>query len=107
MDTEYWDIETGEPLTENDLRALFDDFIDDMHDNIVILGMSAPASDVLREFDPIAHRVEFSDWLDSEIGQTITDENPDSDDTDEATLANIDMEELAAFVKAWTESRGK
>jgi len=40
----------------------FNDYIDETHPEIIILGMSYLPSKVLYETDPIAYRVMFSDY---------------------------------------------
>lgn len=40
----------------------YDDMLDEIHGE----PMGYPASRILREVDPIAYRVGFHDWLDSE-----------------------------------------
>jgi len=43
----------------------YDDYLDEVYD-LASVGFSYAASRVLREVDPIAYRVGFWDWLDSE-----------------------------------------
>lgn len=78
-DYEYWDIQTGEGLTDSELYERYDDMLDEVYGE----PMGYPASHILREVDPIAYRVGFSDWLDAETGETITDEEPTDEDEDE------------------------
>lgn len=80
MDFEYWDIETGEGLSDNDLDERYSDMLDEVYGDVSIAGMEYPTSTALKELDPIAYRVGFADWLDSEIDETITDEAPADDE---------------------------
>lgn len=73
---DYWDIATGEGLTDHELHERFDDMLDDVYGDVEIAGMTYPASRTLLRVDPIAYRVSFNDWLDSELGETLTDEEP-------------------------------
>ena len=42
----------------------FNYYFDNNHGNVVIGNYTFSASEVLREFDPIAYNQEFNDWLD-------------------------------------------
>jgi hypothetical protein len=75
---DYWDIQTGEPLTDSELHERYDDMLDEVYGEF----MNLLASRILKETDPIAYRVGFSDWLDAETGETITDEEPTDDEED-------------------------
>lgn len=87
MDYEYWDLSTGEPLTDHELHERYDDMLDECYETVSIGEITFSPSTVLRECDPIAYRVYFSDWLDAELGETITDEAP-ADDDDETEDEN-------------------
>lgn len=77
---DYWDIATDEPLSDDDLYQRYDDLIDEVDGDVSVGTLSWAASRVLKEMDPIAYRVGFSDWLDSELGETITEDDPDDED---------------------------
>lgn len=51
----------------------FEDYIDETHETIVILGMKYCPSSVLKEIDPTAYACEFDNWLDA--NNLTTDEN--------------------------------
>lgn len=53
--TEHWD------TIEQALKA-YDDYLDEIYPDQIL---NIPAGRILREIDPIAYRVGFSDWLDS------------------------------------------
>lgn len=78
-----WDIATGEGLTEDDLLSRYDDMLDEVTGEIHIGNLTYLASRVLKEVDPIAYRVGFNDWHSSELGETITEDEPEDDDEDE------------------------
>ena len=63
-------------LAEYQLEELYKEFIDDTTETITIWGMEYSASTVIREVDPIAYRVGFSDWLDGLDACEDCDRNP-------------------------------
>ena len=70
--TTYYNRETGEALTEEQLYDMFDNALDDETPSITIGPWSFPqASYVLKKVDPEAYRESFLAWLDSEIGYQI------------------------------------
>lgn len=75
---DYWDIETGEGITDYELHRRYDEMLDETVEPWCIGDMYYDPSRVLKEVDPIAYRVGFSDWLDSELGETLTDEDPEA-----------------------------
>lgn len=81
-DYEYWDIQTGEGLTGSELYERYDDMLDEVYGDVSIAGMSYVTSYALKEVDPIAYRVGFNDWVDSEFGETLSDHAPEGDDDD-------------------------
>ncbi len=68
---DYRDANTGEPVEDWELSDRYDDFIDECYPTVEIMGMTYPASRTLKEVDPIAYRVGFNDWIDSELGETL------------------------------------
>lgn len=76
---DYWDISTGESLYDDELHERYDDMLDEVYGDF----LNMPASRILKETDPIAYRVGFSDWVDGETGETITDDEPESDDDED------------------------
>lgn len=66
-ETEQNDItaEEREPLEEWEAMKLYDDMLDECYPTYEINGMEFFASDILKECDPIAYRVGFSDYADS------------------------------------------
>lgn len=76
MSETYADIETGEELDDDTLHERYDDMLDEVTsdgDGVHIGNLTYAASAVLKAVDPIAYRVGFNDWLDSELGETIID----------------------------------
>lgn len=51
----------------------YDDMLDEVYPDLTVAGMGMSTSRVLKEVDPIAYRVGFSDWCDAE--QITTDED--------------------------------
>ncbi len=62
--------------TEHELEEMFEEFLDEVTEQIEILGMFYAPSYVLKECDPIAYRVTMSDWLDSLDNCEDCDQNP-------------------------------
>lgn len=73
---DYYDINTNEGLSDNELHERYDEMLDEVYGEF----MNLLASDILKSTDPIAYRVGFSDWIDGELYETITDEAPADDD---------------------------
>jgi hypothetical protein len=48
------------------VMADFDYYFDNNHGNVVIGNYTFSASEVLKEFDPIAYNEEFNNWLDTQ-----------------------------------------
>ena len=80
--SEYYDLETGEPIDDYDLDQRYSDMLSEIYREVNICGMTYDAAYALKEVDPIAYRTGFSDWLDSEIGETITEEAPNTSEPD-------------------------
>lgn len=76
---EYWDINTNEELSDYELDQRYTEFLDMSESEVELFGSKYSPSLALRWLDPITYRVVFNDWLDSEIGESITDEEPTDD----------------------------
>ena len=63
--------DNGDELTDEQLHERYDDMLDEVYPDLTIAGMEFSTSNALKELDPIAYRVGFSDWVDSEIDETI------------------------------------
>lgn len=63
--------DNGDELTDEQLHERYDDMLDEVYPDLIIAGMEFSTSNALKELDPIAYRVGFSDWVDSEIDETI------------------------------------
>ena len=59
--------DAGNLLTDDDLHDRYDNFIDEISDEVKIMGLTYQASAVLKEVDPTAYRCGFADWLDGEL----------------------------------------
>lgn len=44
----------------------FDDFLNEIHETVTLLGVDYYASDLLKSTDPIGYRCGWIDWCDSE-----------------------------------------
>lgn len=90
IDHEYHDIETGECLFESDLEDRYAAMIDDVYGAVTVAGLDFDASSVIRNMDPIAYRCGMIDWLDSENGETISDDAECPEDEDDIDIDIID-----------------
>jgi hypothetical protein len=63
--------DSGDELTDEQLHERYDDMLDEVYPDLNIAGMEFSTSNALKELDPIAYRVGFSDWVDFETGETI------------------------------------
>lgn len=52
-------------LSETELEELYDEWLDEVYGDVPVAGLEFSTSRLLKEADPIAHRVGFLDWLDS------------------------------------------
>ena len=55
--------------TEYEAYKMYDEYLDEVQGEVVLFGMTYNASDVLRNVDPIAYKVGFSDWVDAMAGE--------------------------------------
>jgi hypothetical protein len=62
------------PIFDHALEQRYCESLDDCYGRVSIAGLEYRTSRALAEVDPVAFRCGFSDWLDSEVGETITDE---------------------------------
>lgn len=76
MTFEYWDIYTSEGLYHWDLQERYDEWLDELYPELYVAGFRQTTSVALAELDPTAYRCGYLDWLDGELGETITDEAP-------------------------------
>ena len=82
-DYDYWDLETGEGITDYELHQRYDDMLDEIYEDAQIGGYSYTTSSALKQVDPIAYRCGFCDWVASELGETLTEDEPSDDDDSE------------------------
>ena len=52
-------------MTESQLQESFEQYLDDVHPEVTIAGITFSASRVLREMDPIGFQVSMSDYADN------------------------------------------
>lgn len=57
----------GNELTDDDLHDRYDEMLDDVFGVLDVAGLEMQTSTVLNRVDPIAYRVGFSEWIDSEV----------------------------------------
>jgi len=51
-------------ISDASIKLMFDEMLDDLYPEVEISGMRFSASKVLRNCDPIAYRIELSDFED-------------------------------------------
>ena len=69
--------------TDYQLDQMFREFLDAVYDPVQICSYEYQASRALAEVDPVAYRVGFSDWLDSQISDGQLFEHADGSIHDE------------------------
>lgn len=50
-------------LYEVDMETRFEEFLDQTEPTITICGIEFTAGKILRQMDPIAFRIEYSNWI--------------------------------------------
>jgi hypothetical protein len=73
---DYYDIETGVGVSDYELHQRYDSMLDDCYDWPTVAGYGYPVASTLQLVDPIAYRCGFADWLDSELGETLSEGPP-------------------------------
>lgn len=82
-DFDYYDAETGEGLSDYDIAAAYDDYLDEIGD-VEAAGLTYNTSRVLRAVDPIAYRCGMSDFTDMMLAYGVWTETPPADDDEDA-----------------------
>lgn len=72
-------IERKNELESCDNEEEFDDYLNEMHDEIVILGMSYLPAKVLHDTDPIAYKEEHNNFNDRLLTDLENDYDPDDE----------------------------
>jgi hypothetical protein len=70
-------------FSDYQLDQMFCEFLDEVYGDIDICGYNYQPSRALREVDPVAYRVGFSDWLDSQLTDEVLFEHADGTIHDE------------------------
>lgn len=68
--SDYYDINTGEEVSDSTAHDMFDAYLDEVLDEVRIGTLTYSASRVLKEVDPIAYRCEFSDWTSEYLAES-------------------------------------
>lgn len=69
---------------EIDTETRYDEMLDEVHEDVVIAGITFTASDILKSCDPVAYRCYLSDWESAEIAEgNILEDLPEDDEDDE------------------------
>jgi hypothetical protein len=95
----YFDVD-GNELTDYDLHERFDDMLDEVYGDVVLGGTEYNHSTTFKAVDPIAYRCGFSDWLDSELEETIFEEDPtlEADEDEDSEPVYTDGDEVRIVV---------
>ena len=64
-------------ITERELYAMYDDFLNDVYGEVEIMGMKYETSYAIKDLDPVAYKCGFNDWLDSQLTDGIYTEEGD------------------------------
>lgn len=62
-------------LTELDLQERYDEMLDEIYGDVSIAGLNYCTSNALKRIDMVAYNEGFSNWLDSELGESIFERN--------------------------------
>lgn len=86
--TDYYD-EDGTVITEDMQTDMFDQYLDELHDEVTIGDITFSPSKILAECDPIAYRCYFNDYESNQIENEVwfeddptEEEEEEEDDTD-------------------------
>ena len=81
-------------IGERELYHRYDEMLDECYDATAIGQLTCDGSYVLKCCDKVAYNCGYTDWLDGEIGTSITDEiNGEYYDLDEVTCLLEDFDE--------------
>lgn len=74
----------GTEFNESELEDMYDEWLDEVYDNVEIEGTSLRPSSILQECDSVAYREGFNNWLDSrEKDGELFEEDPTEEEDDE------------------------
>ena len=82
MTYDYYDLFTGEGITDYELHERYDDMLDECYGTATVAGMEFDTARALKELDPIAYRCGFHDWIDSELGESLSEDAPEEEDNE-------------------------
>ena len=80
--TDYYD-EDGSIITEGMQADMFDQYLDEMHDEVTIGDITFSPSKILAECDPIAYRCYFNDYESNQIENEEWFEDDPTEDEDD------------------------
>lgn len=75
-------------LSDQELETLYNDFLDECYGDVVIMTYPYPTSHALKLVDPTAYKVGFSDWLDSQLEETIFEKDNEYYDNEDCEDEN-------------------
>jgi hypothetical protein len=67
----------NQELGDYELHQMYDEMLDEIYPECKIGNMDYSTSRVMKDVDPTAYKVGFSDWLDNEISEGIIIEEND------------------------------
>lgn len=80
--TDYY-LEDGTFISEDEAYALYDDMLDETHDDVEIGYITFTASQILNECDPIAYETGFSDYTSAQVEDGVWFEDDPTEDEEE------------------------
>lgn len=80
--TDYYD-EDGSVITEDMQADMFDQYLDELHDEVTIGDITFSPSKILAECDPIAYRCYFNDYESNQIENELWFEDDPTEDEDD------------------------
>ena len=80
-------------FTDTELDSQYADWIDEIHDFVIVAGITFQPSRILRELDPTAYRCGFNDYLDAEELDEVGNYYMNRSDIDACTEALDDDED--------------
>lgn len=82
MTYNYYDLFTGQGITDYELHERYDDMLDECYGTASVAGMEFNTAHALWALDPIAYRRGFHDWIDSELGESLSEDAPEEEDNE-------------------------
>lgn len=96
--TDYYD-EDGSVITEDMQADMFDQYLDELHDEVTIGDITFSPSKILAECDPIAYRCYSSDYESAQIENEEWFEDDPTEDAPQCEECLISLSENEIYTK--------